>query len=491
MTTHISLTRPQLLGAAMALTVVAAGLGYGVSHVSKPKPEQQAETADRKVLYWYDPMVPGQHFDKPGKSPFMDMELVPRYADDTPDATSITIDPARLQSLGLRLATVQRSDFAQDLAVAGTLEFNQRDIAIVQAKADGFVQRVYARAPGDIIQAGAPIADILVPAWAGAQAEYLAVRRTNDPALERAARQRLMLLGMSPELVDQVARTNRPHNVVSVSSPLSGALQALDVRQGMTVSSGQTLAQVSGLSTVWLTAAVPEAMAAQTDVGQQVTAELAAFPGESFTGRVNAILPVAQTETRTLSLRVELPNRGGRLKPGMYATVHLAGNATSALAVPTEALIRTGKRTIVMLSTGNGKFRPVEVQVGRESAGRTEVLAGLAENDKVVASGQFLIDSEASLAGLNARPLTANNDQPAAAMTYQATGRIEKISSESVTLSHGPVPELQWPAMTMQFKLATPALAKGLKTGDRVKFDFVQMTEGPVVQSIVANGGAQ
>jgi Cu(I)/Ag(I) efflux system membrane fusion protein len=179
----------------------------------------------------------------------------------------------------------------------------------------------------------------------------------------------------------------------------------LDVRQGMTVSMGQTLAQVSGLATVWLTAAVPEAQAGHIKVGQSVTADLTAFPGETFTGRVSAILPTAQAESRTLSVRVDLPNSGGRLRPGMFASVHLNGASTSALFVPSEALIRTGKRTIVMVAAGNGRFMPAEVQVGRENGDLTEILAGLNEGDKVVASGQFLIDSEAILAGINARPL--------------------------------------------------------------------------------------
>lgn len=485
---------PAMLGVSAAvITLTAGAAGFGLAHLGKgPIATPAASNADRKVLYWYDPMVPAQHFDKPGKSPFMDMQLVPRYAGDTdPSQGGVRIDPARLQSLGMRLANVQRGDFAQDFTVAGQLDFNGRDVAIVQARANGFVQKVYARAPGDVVGAGAPIADILVPTWSAAQSEYLAVRRTGDASLEAAARQRLALLGMPQGLIDSVAKSGRVSNTITISTPVGGAIQTLDVRQGMTVNMGQTLAQVSGLSSVWLTAAVPETQAAHIKIGQPVTADLTAFPGEPVTGRVSAILPTAQADSRTLSVRVELPNSSGRLRPGMFATVHLNGESSSALFVPSEALIRTGKRTLVMLADGKGKFTSVEVQAGRESDDRTEILAGLNEGDKVVASGQFLIDSEASLAGVNARPLTAM-PMPApnsAAAVYETRGVIEQLKDGSITLSHDPVPAIGWPAMTMTFKLKSANLAKRMKTGDRVAFGFTQTADGPVIEKLQPMGG--
>jgi membrane fusion protein, copper/silver efflux system len=407
--TALSVSPARLAAGGAVVALIAGAAGYGLARLHGPPPAPvPVATAGREALYWYDPMKPEQHFDKPGKSPFMDMQLVPRYADEGPAAGSgVAIDPRALQNLGVRLASVQRGAFAQSLDATGTLDFNQRDVAIVQARAAGFVQRVYARAPGDVVRAGAPIADLLVPTWGGAQAEYLAVRANGDTALQAAARQRLRLLGMSESLIDQVGRSGRTHGVITVTTPVGGAIQTLDVRQGMSVNMGQTLAQVAGLSSVWLNAAVPEALAGQVRVGEGAKAELAAFPGETFTGRVTAILPTAQADSRTLTVRVELSNRGGRLRPGMFATVHLAGAANPALFVPSEAVIRTGVRALVVLAGEGGRFQPVEVRLGREDGGRTEILAGLAEGQKVVASGQFLIDSEASLAGLQVRPLGA------------------------------------------------------------------------------------
>ncbi|MFC3070456.1 efflux RND transporter periplasmic adaptor subunit [Phenylobacterium soli] len=487
--------RARLALGAAAIALIAGVAGYGLGHLGRsPSPAAPAPGAGRKILYWYDPMVPAQHFDKPGKSPFMDMQLVPRYADEGPGEAGVQIDPARLQSLGVRYATAARATFAEDLTAPGVLEFNQRDLAVIQARAAGFVQRVYARAPGDVVRAGAPIADLLVPSWGGAQSEYLAVRRTGDPALEAAARQRLRLLGMPQALIEAVARSGRTRTVVTITTPIGGAIQTLDVRQGMTVNMGQTLAQVSGLGSVWLTSAVPEAQAGRLRTGAPARVELAAFPGQIFKGRVSAILPAAQAESRTLQVRIELPNPDGRLRPGMYGTAHLGGTARPALVVPSEAVIRTGKRSLVMLAGDGGRFQPTEVQVGREDGDRTEILAGLSEGQKIVASGQFLIDSEASLAGIQARPLGAAGASVSAKAQptlYETRGRVEALKGDEITFSHEPVPAIGWPAMTMTFKLDPPGLAKGLKVGDRAAFAFEQRPEGPVVRRISPAGAGQ
>jgi Cu(I)/Ag(I) efflux system membrane fusion protein len=256
-----------------------------------------------------------------------------------------------------------------------------------------------------VIGAGAPIADLQLPEWGGAQGEYLAVRRLGRADLTAAARQRLKLMGMSDALIGAVERTGRTNGTVTIRSPIGGVIQTLDVRAGMALAAGQSLAQVSGIGTVWLNAAVPEAQAGLVRTGQGASATLAAFPGESFAGRVAAILPAAQADSHTLTVRIELANRGGRLRPGMFAQVTFAGDGKPALLVPSEAVIRTGARTLVMLALPDGRYRPAEVRTGREGGGRTEVLAGLAAGEKVVSSGQFLLDSEASLTGIAARPI--------------------------------------------------------------------------------------
>ena len=409
MTSPLTSSHGRLALAAAVIALAAGAAGYGLGHLQKPAaqaPTGAPPSISRKALYWYDPMVPTQHFDKPGKSP-MGMDMVPRYADggSAGENAGVRIDPAAEQNLGIRLVSVHRGDLASSIDAPGVIGFNQRDVAIVQARSAGFVQRAYGRAPGDVVRAGAPIADLLIPAWGGAQTEFLAVERLGDPALTAAARQRLRLLGMPEGLIGAVERSGRARTLVTVSTPVAGVIQTLDVRAGMTVSAGQTLAQVSGLSTVWLDAAVPEAQTGLVRVGQTARIDLTAFSGQVFSGRVIDILPTAQADSRTLTVRVELPNRQGRLRPGMFATVHLGGESQSALLVPSEAVIRTGKRDLVMLAGTDGRYQPVEVQVGRSGGGQTQILAGLAEGQKVVASGQFLLDSEASLTGIDARPL--------------------------------------------------------------------------------------
>lgn len=392
----------------LAIALVAGGGGYWLGQRGGTTSEAGSTQAARKILYWYDPMVPAEHYDNPNSLSSMGMKTVPKYADEAPAASAvpgINIDPAARQNLGLRVVAAEVGSLPSALSVTGTIDFNQRNVAIVQARSGGFVARVYGRAPGDVIGAGAPIADLQLPEWGGAQGEFLAVRRLGRPDLTAAARQRLKLMGMSDGLIAQVERTGRTNGTVTISSPIAGVIQTLDARAGVTLAQGQTLAQVTGIGSVWLNAAVPEAQTGAVRVGQNVNATLAAFSGETFTGRIIAILPTTQPESRTLTVRIELANRGGRLRPGMFASVALGGDQKQALLVPSEAVIRTGARILVMLALNDGRYRPAEVRTGREGGGKTEILQGLSVGEKVVASGQFLLDSEASLTGIAARPL--------------------------------------------------------------------------------------
>ncbi|KQV45737.1 hypothetical protein ASC95_27355 [Pelomonas sp. Root1217] len=412
----------KLTAAAVVLIALGAGLGYGVAQwragvspgghsETSPAAVNSAATGDRKVLYWYDPMVPQQKFDKPGKSPFMDMQLVPKYADEAP-AGGVAVDPRVAQMLGVRSATAEKQRIGAPLQVPATVQLNERDISILQARTAGFVQRVARLAPGDVVAAGAFIAELLVPEWAGAQQEFLAVRRTGDEALASAARQRLVLMGMPASLIQQVERTGQVQALTTVHAPIGGLVQELMVRPGMTVSQGMSLTRITGLSTVWIEAALPEARAGMARVGEPVDVVLAAFPGETLRGKISAVLPEASSETRTLRVRAELPNPQGRLRAGMFATMQLGSSGEEALVVPAEAVIRTGQRAIVYVLEQPGRFTPVQVRLGRELGDKLEVLQGLQPGQQVVASGQFLIDSEASMQGVLQRH--ASPDEPAA-----------------------------------------------------------------------------
>ncbi|TPG12765.1 efflux RND transporter periplasmic adaptor subunit [Sphingomonas oligophenolica] len=407
-------TQKATLGAAIAaIALAAAGGGY---YLGTSGGDAKTAADGRKILYYFDPMVPQEHYDSADAKSSMGMAVEPKYADEGgTSAPGVKIPAEAMQNLGARTAIARIGTLESSLDVTGAIDFNQRDVVIVQARAGGFVQRTYGRAPSDIVRAGAPIADLLVPEWGGAQAEYLALRRSGNAGLANAARERLKLLGMPTGTIASVARTGRRQDVVTISTPVGGVIQTLDVRPGMTLAAGQTLAQVNGLGTVWLNAAVPETRAGEIRVGQSAVAELASFPGERFAGKIIAVLPTAEVTSRTLTVRVELRNRGGRLKPGMFATVHLGDVGKPALLIPSEAVIRTGKRTLVMLAGNGGRYQPAEVQIGGSGGGQTEILAGLSAGEKVITSGQFLIDSEASLSGIQVRSLdSAAAPKPAA-----------------------------------------------------------------------------
>ncbi|MGQ7957870.1 efflux RND transporter periplasmic adaptor subunit [Pseudomonas sp. SP16.1] len=473
--------------ALLTMGIAAAGGGYllaerPANHEVMPTP---APTDERKVLYWYDPMQPEQRFDKPGKSPFMDMELVPKYADAGQDSSTLSVPSQAVQNLGMRTAPVTRGVLPSGIEAVGSLVYNQREVANLQARAGGFVERVYGHAPGDVLPAGTPLVDLLIPEWSAAQLEFLAVLRTADTRLISATQERMRLLGMPQSLVEQVRRSGRPRAVQTITTPIAGELQALDVRVGMTVAAGQDLARINGLSTVWLDTAIPEDQAGAVQFGASITATLTAFPEQPLPGRVVALLPSADPQTRTLTVRSELANPAGKLRPGMFAAVRLNSTVEQpALLIPSEAVIRTGKRALVMLAEADGRYRPLEITLGREADGRLEVLSGLEEGQSVVTSGQFLIDSEASLQGVVASHVEQDN----AKELHESHGVIRALDAEEITLEHGPFESLNMPGMTMAFPLASPEVAAGLKPGDHVRIGARQTDSGLQVERLDKQG---
>jgi len=485
-----------VIGAIVVSALAGAGIGYVVAtRADRPAvdaaPSSVAATPtgdSRQPLYWYDPMNPQQHFDKPGKSPFMDMELVPKYPDSgTAAASGAAIDPRVAQNLAVRYATVERTTLSATLRAPATVVLNERDVAVVQARAGGYVERVYARAPGDVIAAGAPLADILVPEWSALQIELEAVKDAGDVRLVAAVRHRMKLAGMPDALVDEVERTGRAQPVVTIRAPLGGVIQEIGVRVGMNVQAGTTLARINALSPIWVEAAVPAAQAGAVTPGQRATVAFEGLAQAPRSGTITAILPEINRESRTLRVRVELPNPGGALRPGMFGSLQLETGRAEALTVPAEAVIRTAAGARVIVADADGRLRPVAIALGGEAGDRVEVTSGLAEGDRVVASGQFLIDSEANLAGALARlgdTARPRADATGAAPVHTARGRVASIGNGEITLAHGPVPSLNWPSMTMTFGLSSPELARRVASGDTVDFTFVERDGHYIVQDL-------
>ncbi len=361
----------------------------------------------KKVLYYHDPMVPGNRFDKPAKSPFMDMMLVPVYADSGQDSSKVSVSPRTQQNLGLRTATASEGHLSRAVQAIGSIAFNERDQAMVQARATGFVERLHVRATFDRVLRGQALAELFVPEWIAAQEEFLSVRSMNGENMKPivdGARQRMRQLGMSEAQIARVDTSGRSQARITLTAPIAGVVTELMVREGQTVTAGTTLFRINGLDSVWANAEVTESQVGLLHAGSAVQASSPAVPGMQFAGKVQAILPEVNQATRTIKVRLELKNPARVLLPGMLVQMQFRDDSIEKnVLVPTEAIIQTGKRVLVMLAEEQGGFRPVEVEIGIESDGQTEIKRGLKAGERVVVSSQFLIDSEASLKGVEAR----------------------------------------------------------------------------------------
>jgi len=495
---------------AATLTLLGAGLALGGYWAGAHKDATVRSTANsaagsktdpttgRKVLYWHDPMVPGHKFDKPGKSPFMDMQLVPVYADNGPAAGGVTVTPALQQNLGIRFGTVRRVEARDSFETVGTTQFDESDAKVVQSRVIGYIDHLYARAPMQRISRGEPIASLFVPDWIAPQEEYLTLKRDGNVDLAAAARQRMLALSIPETLIAKADRTGQVQRHLTLTSPVTGIVTELGVRDGAMVSPGMTVAKVAGLSKLWLVAEVPEMLANEVRPGMTVEATFAGNPNRKYSGHVREILPGISTSTRTLQARLELDNRDGSLTPGMLMRVRVgAETPVSRLLVPTEAVITSGTRSVVLVAGADNSMRPVEVTVGRASGDDTEILSGLTEGQKVVVSGQFLIDSEANLktvlpkfsAGKAPTDSQSTQTTSATAPVYHGVGKVEKVTAAAITFSHKAIPELKWGAMTMDFNKPRPDAFAEIKVGDDVEFSFQEGKEGYVLQSVTRAGG--
>lgn len=450
----------------------------------------------RKVLYWHDPMVPGQKFDKPGKSPFMDMQLVPVYADEAAAAGGVSISPTMQQNLGMRYATVRWAKVGSTVNVLGSTQFDESRAEVVQSRFTGYIERLHTRTPMQRVQRGAPVATLFVPDWLAPQEEYLTLTRAGNTELAQAAQQRMRALSIPDAVIAQIDKTGHVQRQLTLTSPITGVVTELAVRDGAMVSPGMTIAKIAGLDKIWLIAEVPETLLPNVQRGMKVTAQYAGRPDRRYTGIVREILPQVSPTTRTVQARLELDNRDGSLTPGLLMNVQLAeAKLASRLLVPTEAVIQSGRNSVVLVVGDKGSMQPVAVTTGRELGDDTEILSGLSAGQKVVASGQFLIDSEANLksalskfsspaSGNTADNTKTSSTKPAATPLHQATGRIEQITPEALTLSHGPVPALKWGAMTMDFNKPAPDAFKQFKRRDKIRFTFRETDDGYMLESV-------
>jgi membrane fusion protein, copper/silver efflux system len=420
---------------AIALLILILGIAIGLKlphwEEGRDNPGSAAATAakgERKILYWWDPMIPDFHSDKPGLSP-MGMEMVPVYEDEAggepgQSDPSITIAPEVVNNLGVRTAWVSRGTLARRIETVGYLDYDESRLNHVHVRAEGWIQRLMVKAKGERVEKGRLLFELYSPALVTAQEEYLQALSMGNERLLRSSRQKLTALGISAAQIVRLTETHRADQIVQVLAhhDQGGVVSELMVREGMYLKPETEIMTLVDLSTVWLLAEVFERQASWVALGQQVEARVPSFPGRVWKGKVDYIYPDLDPMTRTLRVRLRFDNPEELLKPKMFAHVTiLTDPRQDVLSIPAEALIRDGGSERVVLALGQGRFQAREVVAAMESGDRVEIQKGLSEGDAVVVSAQFLLDSEASLKGAFRRmePLMGTppplSDRPATA----------------------------------------------------------------------------
>jgi membrane fusion protein, copper/silver efflux system len=456
------------------------GLAGGLVH---------AEQTEREVLYYRNPMNPAITSPVPAKDE-MGMDYIPVYADAGGESGVVSIDPAIVQNLGVRTEAVRRGPLPRQIDTVGYVGYDEQSVSHVHLRADGWIEDLRVKFVGERVEPDAVLFSIYSPTLANAEEELLQALRVGQPELVAASRERLRLLGVGDAQIREVERTRRAEPRTLVRAHHGGVVTELNVREGMFVTPETIVVTLADLSSVWVFADVSERQSAWVEVGQSAEVRLPYRPGEVFEGRVEYIYPALDPKTRTLRARLRFDNPDEALKPNMYVNARIqAGPADALLSVPQQALIRTGQADRVIVALGEGKFRAQDVVPGIESGERVEIREGLVEGDRVVLSGQFLIDSEASIQAsamrfrsdtrTEAPPQDRTEAEPAAAPVW-AAGRVTGVMAghRMLTVDHAPIEELGWPAMEMDFTLTETAAWPEVEVGDEIHFSLVRDAGG-------------
>lgn len=509
---------------ALLLAVLAAAGGYWLGNHGAERagsttpattPANAAATPERKILYYRNPMGLPDTSPTPKKDP-MGMDYLPVYAGDPEEiaapAGQIRISSEKVQKLGVRSEAASLRALERSVRAAGRVEADERRLHTITAKFEGYVERLHVGATGQTVARGQALFEVYSPELVSAQREYTIANdavaalgsaggdaRSGMQQLAEASLLRLKNWDISEAQVKALARSGETRRTLSFRSPVSGIVTEKKAVQGIRFLPGDVLFQVADLSAVWVVADIAEQDIGLIRAGDRAQVRINAYPDKVFSGTVGYVYPTLNSETRTVPVRVELANPGMLLKPGMFAEVELALAARDrVVTVPLSAVIDSGTRRVVLIDAGEGRFAPREVKLGARSDAFVEVLDGVKEGERVVVAANFLIDAEsnlqAALGGFakagdgKAVPSGAAVDRPgAASVGHHAEGRVDSVDDRSgtVTVSHGPVPSLKWPAMTMEFVVANDALRKELKPGASVAFDFVERGPGEWVITAV------
>jgi len=378
--------------------VLGAACAVAITFLILDSSEPENTIADPQPLYWVAPMDPDYRRDAPGKSP-MGMDLVPVYADTTTADSpgTIRISPDIVNNLGVRIATAEVSSWDSEIRTVGYVTYDEDRLVHIHPRVSGWVETLHVKAEGDPVIAGQALYELYSPELVNAQEELLLATKRQNASLIQAARDRLNALQISDEFINALERSGEVAQTVTFRARQGGVVDNLAIREGFYVQPGTTMLSIGTLDEVWVAAEVFERQAAAVQVGMPVTMTSDFIPGERWDGSVDYIYPTLDPETRTVRVRLKFANADQLLKPNMFAQVAIhASRDERVLNVPREAVIRTATQDRVVLALGEGRFKSVSVRIGRVGDQAIEILSGLEPGDQVVASAQFLLDSESS-----------------------------------------------------------------------------------------------
>jgi membrane fusion protein, copper/silver efflux system len=482
------------------------------SNATQASADTVTRSGQRKVLYYRNPMGLPDTSPVPKKDP-MGMDYIPVYEGEAEESSGnqLKISTEKIQKLGVRTEAAGFRQLSRTVRAVGTLQIDERRINTVSPKFEGWIERLYVNTTGQPVAKGQALMEVYSPDLVTAQQEYLIAARGVEAVKEgghevqasmrqlmAGALERLRNWDISDRELQQLQAQGTIRRTVTLRSPVSGVVVEKPALKGMRFMPGEALYQISDLSSLWVLADIFEQDLALVRPGQSVKISVNAFPGKSFTGKVAFFYPTVTPETRSGKVRIELANPGGLLKPSMYASVELAtGAVRKVIAVPSSAVIDSGVRRIVLVQAGEGRFEPREVKTGTQAEDYIEISDGIKEGEVVVVAANFLLDAEsnlkAAIGGFGTQTSAATTPAQTPSVGHRAEGTIESIDPKAGTanISHGPIPSLKWPAMTMEFLLANPALAANIKPGMPVNFEIVERQPGVwVITKLEPKGAA-
>lgn len=513
------------LSLAALAVAVALGAGYwagsrnGKHPAAAPSGDSAAAAAssgERKPLYYRNPMGLPDTSPVPKKDS-MGMDYIPVYADDTPDdAGVVRVSPARVQLLGVKTALAEERVIDAAVRAVGRVELDERSVVAVAPRFEGWIERLYVSAVGDPVRKGQPLFTVYSPELQSAGEELRIAEKlqrdaaATDPAaaasaarLADATRERLKnwevtAPGAAQRTTPPPAGAGAPSQASTrhtFHAPADGIVLEKNAVQGARFMPGEAIYRIADLSRVWVIADLYEQDLARVAVGQPASVSLDAFPGRRFDAKVAYLYPTLNAATRSTPVRLELDNRERLLRPGMFAHVELAaGPAAPRVTVPASAVIDDGHRQVVLIALDEGRYKPQPVKLGARGQDYVEVTEGVQAGERVVVSANFLIDSESQLKAAlsNLTEAAADTPKPTAAKAFEAVGTLDGIdlAMNSITVTHEPIPALQWPEMTMDFGIASAEVVAGMAPGTAIRFRFEQRAPGEFVVTKVERVGA-